>query len=150
MLRFFGASMGNYADVRASARVWHPRNLKMGDRSLIGPRVICYNQAPVTLGDFVLISQGAHVCTGTHDIEDPLFQLVARPIRIGSHAWVAADAFVGPGVTIGEGAVVGARAVVMRDVDPWQICVGNPARALDRARGRAILRRLNASKDKRE
>jgi tetrahydrodipicolinate N-succinyltransferase len=56
-----------------------------------------------------LVSQGVHLCAGTHDFDTPLFQLVAKPITIGAHAWVAAEAFVGPGTRVGEGAVVGHR-----------------------------------------
>jgi putative colanic acid biosynthesis acetyltransferase WcaF len=54
--------------------------------------------------------------------------LVYEPIKIGQFAWVAAQAFVGPGVTIGEGAVVGACAVITKDVEPWTVVAGNPAR----------------------
>jgi putative colanic acid biosynthesis acetyltransferase WcaF len=51
---------------------------------------------------------------------------------IGSEAWICADAFVGPGVTIGEGAIVAARAVTVKDVRPWSIVIGNPAREIKR------------------
>ena len=54
--------------------------------------------------------------------------MYTRPITISKFAWVAAEAFVGPGVTIGEGAVVGARAAVFKDVDPWTVVGGNPAK----------------------
>ncbi len=83
--------------------------------------------APISLGERVVVSQRAHLCAGTHDVRDPNFQLVARPIRIGDQAWVAAEAFVGPGVSVGEGCVIGARAVLMRDAEPWTIYAGNPA-----------------------
>ena len=56
--------------------------------------------------------------------------LVTSPIVVGDRAWVAADAFIGPGVTIGEGAVVGARSSVYRDVEPWTVVAGNPARIM--------------------
>ncbi|MGH6957429.1 MAG: hypothetical protein ACREEW_12265, partial [Caulobacteraceae bacterium] len=64
-------------------------------------------------------------------------QLVARPIEIGPRAWIAAEAFVGPGVTVGEGAVLGARGVAMRDLEPWTIYAGNPATPLRRREVRA-------------
>jgi len=50
------------------------------------------------------------------------------PITISENAWVAAEAYIGPGVTVGAGAVAGARAVVVRDVPPGAVVVGNPAR----------------------
>jgi putative colanic acid biosynthesis acetyltransferase WcaF len=54
--------------------------------------------------------------------------LVYHPITIGAQSWVAAGCFIGPGITVGEGAVVGAYSVVTRDVPPWSIVAGNPAR----------------------
>jgi putative colanic acid biosynthesis acetyltransferase WcaF len=82
------------------------------------------------LGADVIISQYAYLCTATHDIRDPNFNLVTAPIHISNRAWVAAGAFVGPGVAIGEGAVVGARACVFKNVKSWTIVGGNPARIL--------------------
>jgi len=136
LLRLFGARMGHRADVRGSSRVWLPSNLVMADHALIGPKVNCYNQAPITLGERALISQGAHLCAGTHDIDQAHFPLVARPIRIGAHAWVAADAFVGPGADVGDGVVVGARAVVFGRLTPWTVYAGNPAQPIRQRRWR--------------
>jgi putative colanic acid biosynthesis acetyltransferase WcaF len=127
LLRAFGARMGVRSDVRGSARVWLPANLHMADHALIGPKVTCYNQGLITLGERALVSQGAHLCAGTHDIEDPHFALLAKPIHIGPHAWVAAEAFVGPGATLGEGCVLGARAVAFGALAPWTVYSGNPA-----------------------
>jgi len=84
----------------------------------------------ITIGDYALVSQGAHLCAGSHDIGDPNFQLISRPIFIGSRSWVASEAFVGPGVTIGEGAVLGARAVAFKTLQPWTVYIGNPAQPL--------------------
>ena len=130
LLRCFGARLSNTCGIYGSARIWDPRNLEMGDYSFFGPRVNCYSMAKITLGDYVIVSQGAHLCTGTHDIDDPNFQLKAAPIVIGNRAWIAADAFVGPGVTIGDGAVLGARGVAASDLAPWTVYVGNPAMAI--------------------
>ncbi|HWU03559.1 MAG TPA: hypothetical protein VN222_12540, partial [Novosphingobium sp.] len=138
LLRLFGARMGHRADVRGSSRVWYPAHLDMADGALIGPDCNCYNQAPIRLGRHALISQGVHLCSGTHDIDSETFQLVARPIEIGDHAWIAADAFIAPGTVVGEGAVVGGAAVAHGRLEPWTVYVGNPCRPL-RARARAIL-----------
>lgn len=126
----FGASLGPRADVRASARVWYPPHLAMGDCAVLGPGATCYNIAQITLGTRTVVSQGAHLCTGSHDLADPDFQLVARPIVLGNYAWIAADAFVGPGVTVGDGAVLGARAAAFSDLSAWTVYRGNPAHAV--------------------
>ena len=130
LLRAFGAKLGRGCDVRGSARVWYPPHLHMEDRSVIAQRVNCYNMAPIHLGADALISQGAHLCAGTHDISSPVFQLTTRPITIGAQAWIAAEAFVGPGVDVGEGAVLGARGVAFRSLEPWGVYGGNPAKLL--------------------
>lgn len=86
--------------------------------------------ALVTLEQFALVSQRAHLCAGTHDVDDVNFRLVTGPIRVRSNAWVAAEAFVGPGVTVHKNAVLGARGVTMKDLEPGMIYAGNPARRL--------------------
>ena len=72
------------------------------------------------------------MCTASHDITDPHNPLITAPIHVESFAWVAADAFIGMGVTVGEGAVVGARAAVFKDVEPWTVVGGNPAKFIKR------------------
>ncbi len=130
LLRMFGARLAPTSRVYGSAHIWDPRNLEMGAYSCIGPRVICYSMDRISLGQYSLVSQGAHLCSGSHDITQPNMQLIARPIVIGDRAWIAADAFIGPGVTVGEGAVLGARACTFRDLDPLTVYVGNPARGI--------------------
>jgi len=63
-------------------------------------------------------------------VDDPYFQLEAHPITIGANAWVAAEAFVGPGVSLEEGSVLGARGVAFSNIPAWTIFAGNPARFL--------------------
>jgi putative colanic acid biosynthesis acetyltransferase WcaF len=135
LLRLFGARLHDTAIIRSSARIWWPANLTMDAHASLGPGAICYNVAPVTIGEYAIVSQRAHLCAAGHDVDDPAFPLVARPIAIGRHGWVAAEAFVGPGVTVAEGAVLGARGVAMRALEPWTIYAGNPAKPL-RARRR--------------
>jgi len=137
VLRVFGARVGRGARVHGSARIWLPANLELGESCLIGPGVNLYNQGRITIGARTVISQGAHVCASSHDIGDPHFQLVLRPIQIGAGAWIAAEAFIGPGVTIGDGAVIGARAALFEDAEADGVYSGNPARLIKQRQLRA-------------
>ncbi|MCT0200798.1 putative colanic acid biosynthesis acetyltransferase [Synechococcus sp. CS-1325] len=102
----------------------------MADYSTLGRRVIVYSMAPICLGVRAVVSQGVHLCTGSHDHQSENFQLYAQPITIGADAWICAEAFLGPGVSIGDGSVIGARAVATRDQPAWMVCAGNPCRPL--------------------
>jgi putative colanic acid biosynthesis acetyltransferase WcaF len=126
LLRCFGARLGRGCHIYPGAEIWAPWNLVCGDEVGVADRAILYNQAAITLGNRVVISQGAHLCTGTHNYNSPDFELFAFPITIQAGAWLCAEAFVHPGVTIGEGAVIGARAVVTRDMPAWMVCAGHP------------------------
>jgi putative colanic acid biosynthesis acetyltransferase WcaF len=128
VLRCFSAKIGAHVNTYPSTRIYFPWNLTVGDWSAIGEEVLIYNLGPVTLGQKVTVSHRAHLCAGTHDYTQPDLPLLKPPIEIKDQAWICADAFVGPNVVIGEGAVVGARAVVTKNVEPWTIVAGNPAR----------------------
>ncbi len=130
LLRLFGAKLGEHVHVYPKVRIWAPWNLVIEDRVGVADDAELYSIAPIHLGSRVVVSQGAFLCTGSHDFEDPNFQLISAPIKVEASAWVCAQAFVGPGVTIGEGAVVGARAVATRDMPAWTVCAGNPCRPL--------------------
>jgi putative colanic acid biosynthesis acetyltransferase WcaF len=138
ILRAFGAQVGRGVKVFPSTRIWAPWNLKLGEYASLAHHVDCYCVAPISIGPHATVSQYSFLCAATHDIADPNMCLVTSPITIGDQAWVCACAFVAPGVNIGEGAVVGACSVVTKDVPPWTIVGGNPARRLrDRSvRGR--------------
>jgi putative colanic acid biosynthesis acetyltransferase WcaF len=134
ILRVFGAQIGKGVRIYGTSIVWHPANLAIGDRTQIGPRARLYNQGRIDIGADAVVSQGAYICASSHDVNDPLFQLVLRPIRIEDRAWIASEAFVGPGVTVGEGAVLGARGVAVKALDPWTIYGGNPAKPIKQRR----------------
>ena len=132
LLRMFGAKIARHAYPHASAKIWAPWNLEMGDYSCLSHQVDCYCVAPIRLGAHSTVSQYSYLCTASHDIEAPNMPLTTAPIVIGEGAWITADVFIGPGVTIGEGAVVGVRSTVLKDVEPWTVVVGNPARFIRR------------------
>lgn len=130
LLRLFGARIGRAAHIYPTVRIAIPWNLEIGDGASVGDRAILYALGPVRLGAGVTVSQGAHLCAGTHDWRRPDLPLLRPPIRVGDGSWICAEAFIGPGVSVGAGAIVGARAVAMRDVAPQTIVAGNPARVI--------------------
>src|SRR5437764_4114794 len=132
LLCCFGAKIGRRVHVYPSSTIYFSLNLEAGDESAIGEHAFIYNLGRVTVGARATISHRAHVCAGTHDHTKPDLPFLRPPITIGPEAWACADAFVAPGVTIGEGAIVGARAVAMKDIRPWSIVIGNPARETKR------------------
>ncbi|MCR6657367.1 MAG: putative colanic acid biosynthesis acetyltransferase [Opitutus sp.] len=113
-----------------TARVIYPWRLTLAPRSMVGRNVMIYNLGHITLERGANVSQNVHLCAGTHDFNRWDMPLVTAPIVIGENAWIGADVFVGPGVRIGELTVVGARSVVVRDLPPRKICVGQPCRAI--------------------
>lgn len=130
LLRLFGAKIASTAVVYSSAKVYYPANLVMDDYSCLASDVDCYNVAPIYIGANTTVSQGAYLCTASHDITDPLNHLITAPIIIADQAWIGTKAFIGMGVTIRQGAVVGATASVYKDVEPWTVVGGNPAKLL--------------------
>lgn len=128
VLRCFGAKIGRGCRVDSSCTVWWPGNLVMGNFSCLASGVDCYNVGVVTIGDYATVSQRAFLCSASHATDTLARPLVVSPITIERHAWVCAEAFVGPGVTISEGSVLGARSVATKDVAAWTIRAGNPSR----------------------
>ncbi len=84
----------------------------------------------ITVGDNVTFSPNVKLYTIGHDPSTKSLRDLAGPIVIESHAWIAADSIILPNVTIGEGAVIGAGSVVTRDIPPYTIAVGVPAKII--------------------
>lgn len=133
LLKLFGARVEWDSNVYASVKIWAPWLLRMGHRACLGPEVICYNQDWVVLEDDAIVSQYSYLCTAGHDIDHANTAdsgLVTAPIVLRRGAWIGSRAFIGMGVEIGEGAVVGATASVYKNVEPWMVVGGNPAKVI--------------------
>jgi putative colanic acid biosynthesis acetyltransferase WcaF len=130
LLRCFGAKMSGRPEVAASAIIKMPWNLEMEDRATIGYKAEIYNLGQVVLKARCTVAQYSYICTGGHDLSIPTLPLTTAPITIGEDAWVGARVTVLPGVTVHTGAVVAANSNVTKDVEPWVIVAGNPARLI--------------------
>jgi putative colanic acid biosynthesis acetyltransferase WcaF len=130
LLRCFGARIGKGCHIYGAAKIWAPWKLICHSSACVADKAEIYNPANVVLEEYATISQGAFLCTASHDYADPAFPIVEAPITVGRRAWVAARAIVLMGVHIGEGSVIGAGSVVTRDVPSHTVCAGNPARVV--------------------
>jgi len=134
LLRCFGARLGPHCHVYPHARIWAPWNLVCADVVAIADDAIIYNPARIDIGSHATVSQQAYLCGATHDVHDPSFPLVSRSISIGARAWICARATVMPGISVGEGAVLALGGIATRDLAPWTIHAGVPAKQLGQRR----------------
>lgn len=108
-------------------------NTHLGQGVYMNYGAVLLDVAPIRIGDRTMLANSVQLLTATHPI-DPIERSsgveFARPITVGSDCWLGGGVIVCPGVTIGDGAVVGAGAVVTKDVAPYTVVAGNPARKL--------------------
>jgi putative colanic acid biosynthesis acetyltransferase WcaF len=131
LLRLFGAEVGGGAHIYPRVKIWAPWNLSIGDFAAVANGVTLYSIERIRLGERCVVSQGAQLCTGSHDFNSPSFQLTAQAIEIGADVWICSEVFVCPGVEIAAGSVVGVRSVVTRNLtDGWTVYAGTPARKI--------------------
>ena len=128
LLRLFGAKIHSKAVIYSTARIYMPWNLEMDAYACLSPEVDCYNVDKIRIGAHSTISQKTYLCNASHNVTLSNNPLIHKPIIIEDQVWVGANAYIGMGVTIGKGAVVGANACVYKDVEPWTIVGGNPAK----------------------
>jgi putative colanic acid biosynthesis acetyltransferase WcaF len=132
LLKLFGADIPDPRQVVIfpTVRVTFPWKLALAPRAMLGPHVLVYNLAAVSLDRGANVSQHTHLCAGSHDYSRWSMPLTSAPIRLAANVWIAADVFIGPGVTVGELSVVGARSVVMKSLPAHKICFGHPCRPM--------------------
>lgn len=134
--------LGRGSGVQLDCRFLNGRKVSLGERNVINFGTLIDGRGyPVIVGDDVSIGPEAIILTLGHDPQSPDFADKGGPVTIGDRAWIGYGALLLPGVTIGEGAVVAAGAVVMKDVAPYTIVGGNPARPIGE-RERALEYRL--------
>jgi putative colanic acid biosynthesis acetyltransferase WcaF len=141
--RLFGAKVGKKVLIRPGVRVTFPWKVSIGDYCWIGDDATLYSVAPIAIGAHSVISQEAYLCAATHDYRHVSFPLLASAVNVEPECWIAARAFIGPGVTVRRGAVVAACSTVLADVPPATIVAGTPARMIGTRSARIAFDSLN-------
>lgn len=133
ILRLFGAKIGRgVVMAKPGLTVKFPWRLSIGDFCWFGAGVVIDNLSPVTIGSNVVVSNEVYFCTDNHDYSDPRMRLFHKPITLEDGSWAAVRCLLCPGVTLGAGAVASAGSVVLKNIPPYEIHAGNPARFVRR------------------
>lgn len=106
LLRAFGAKVGQGVVIKPFVSIKFPWRLRIGDHVWLGERVWIDNLADIDIAAHSCISQGAYLCTGSHDWSDPKFALITKPITIGQGCWVGAKCSLAPDTTMEDNAIL--------------------------------------------
>ena len=128
ILKLFGARVDWSCSIDRTAKIIDPWNLSMDKKSSIGEFACIRCRGKVNIGKKCCIGRDVYLLSASHDISSPTFDMINAPINIGNYVWIATRSTVGKGVTIGDGAVVAAESNVVKDVEPWTVVGGNPAK----------------------
>jgi putative colanic acid biosynthesis acetyltransferase WcaF len=123
-----GLTLPRSSSIHWRAEFYAPERIVVGEHTVIGYSVFLDGRSGLTIGSNVNLSSHVSVYTRQHDIDSPDFAEIGGPVEIGDYAYIGSHAIVLPGVTIGRGGVVGAGSVVTKDVEPYTLVAGVPAR----------------------
>ena len=129
-LRAAGMRIGKNVAILTGATIIRPERIRIGNGCMIGFDSFLGGEAGITIGDNVNISSQCVFLGGIHDPDDPHFGAILKPTVIEDYAWLATRATVVAGVRIGRGAIVATGAVVTKDVPPYAIVAGVPAKKI--------------------
>ncbi len=128
--RMAGVKIGTGSTLHMGTRFYYPSNISIGKDSIIGEGAVLDGRGLLQIGDHVDFATEVMVYNAQHDIESPTFSAITEPVVINDYVFVGPRAIILPNVTIGKGAVVAAGAVVTKDVEPFAIVGGVPAKVI--------------------
>lgn len=135
--RLAGMEIGAGSTLHMMGRIYDPRFISIGKDSIIGEkftldgrRQLPNSQGGITIGNHVDIASEVMIWTSQHDIRDPKFGAVEKPVAIDDYVFIGPRSIILPGITIGRGAVIAAGAVVTKNVEPLSIVAGVPAKEI--------------------
>lgn len=130
LLRMFGIEIEQQSYIHPKTIIYRNGNISIGRNSVINPDSLLDNRNRITIGNNVSISHGVRIYTNGHDIDSPFADMIGKDVVIEDYVFIFANAQIMPGVTIGKGGVVYAGSVVTKNVEPFSVVGGNPAKFL--------------------
>ena len=150
MRRFFyrlaGIKIGRGSSIHMGARFYDPRNIEIGEDTIIGEGAVLDGRAKLFIGNHVDIASEVMIYNSEHDINDVNFQAIEAPVYIEDYVFIGPRAIILPGVKIGKGAVVAAGAVVTKDVPPFAIVGGVPAKIIGERKNKNLNYKLGRAR----
>ena len=134
-----GIQLGRGSTLHMGARFYQPKNISIGEGTIIGDRVFLDGRAPLEIGNHVDIASQVLIYNSEHDLSNPNMKATEEAVKIGDYCFIGPRVTILPGVTIGKGAIVAAGAVVAKDVVAGDIVGGVPAKPI----GKRQLKELN-------
>lgn len=128
--RLAGLSLGHKATLHMGARFYLPKNISIGEGTIIGDHVFLDGRSPITIGKHSDLASQIMIYNSEHDLSDPSFKAIEEPVVIGDYCFIGPRVIIMPGVTIGNGAIVAGGAVVTKDVPDGTIVGGVPAKII--------------------
>jgi acetyltransferase-like isoleucine patch superfamily enzyme len=128
--RLSGIKMGKGATFHMGARFFLPKNIEIGEGTIIGDHAFLDGRAKIKIGKQVDIASSVMIYNSEHDLSDPTFKAIEEPVSIGDYVFIGPRVIIMPGVSIGNGAVVAGGAVVTKDVAENTIVGGVPAKVI--------------------
>jgi maltose O-acetyltransferase len=123
-------AIGRRSSIHRGLEVYCVGGITIGQECTINKYVDLDGRGGISIGDRVSISAYSKIFSASHDPSTPDFAYVVRPVSLGDYVWIGTGALILPGVALGEGCVVAAGSVVTRDVAPFDIVAGNPAKKI--------------------
>lgn len=130
VLRKMGSKIAKGVSIYRNGYIWDGSNIEIGSGSTIGFKVHLDDRKKIIIGKNVTIASEVMIWSLHHDYNDIYFKAVGAPVIIEDYAWICSRAVILPGVTIGQGAVVASGAVVSKNVEPWTVVGGVPAKKI--------------------
>ena len=128
--RIAGIKIGKGSTIHTGAKFYDPRNISIGEDSIIGEGVILDGRDKLIIGSHVDIASEVMIYNSEHDVHDENFIAKNSQVKIEDYVFIGPRAIILPGVTLKKGAVVGAGAVVTKDVEEYWIVGGVPAQKI--------------------